>query len=177
MRGTMGAKRRLLVGVAAGIVCLLAARPVVGACWSEHPGAQEAFRNGFENYVESEWDDAISQFERAAELRSEPDGNCTVQLYGRGRDKKAYYLPYYLLGVSAYEYLTRSADEEAACRAAVGHLTVSLEWRNSTFDIYRARFRREWSTLREILETCDAPTEEGAAAAWNELRALVLSAP
>lgn len=133
------------------------------ACWDDHPGAEREFREGYESYSKGQWEDAIARFRKAKADRRDPDGSCPVQLYGRSRRSKAYYLPYFYLGVASFRRLDESGNHLAACEDAEMFFGMSMRWRGETFDIYRSRFRNEWGQLTEIQTSCgfDLGTDVG----------------
>ena len=147
----MGCAGRWLIAVAIGLFCWTS--PAL-ACWEDHPGAEREFRDGFESFNNQQWEDAIDRFRKAKAERRDPDARCPVQLYGRSRSAKAYYLPYYYLGVASFRHLSQSGDEAAACEDAAMFFGMSMRWREQTFDIYRSRFKRQWSELEEIRDSC-----------------------
>jgi hypothetical protein len=142
---------RWLIPAVVGILCSVS--PAL-ACWDDHPGAERAFRDGYESFSNEQWEDAIERFRKAKAERRDPDGSCTVQLYGRSRDGKAYYLPYFYLGVASFRHQTASGDQAAACEDAELFFGMSMRWREQTFDSYRSRFRQQWSQFEEIRDTC-----------------------
>jgi hypothetical protein len=142
---------RWLIPVAIGV--LASVSPAL-ACWEDHPGAEQEFRDGFEFFNNEQWEDAIERFRKAKTERRDPDGSCTVQLYGRSRTGKAYYLPYFYLGVASFRHLSGGGDQAAACEDAELFFGMSMRHRERTFDSYRTRFRKQWSEFEEIRETC-----------------------
>lgn len=142
---------RWLIPVAIGLFATVS--PAL-ACWEDHPGAEREFRDGFESFNNEQWEDAIERFRKAKGERQDPDGSCTVQLYGRSRSGKAYYLPYFYLGVASFRHLSGSGDPVAACEDAELFFGLSMRHRERTFDSYRTRFRRQWSEFEEIRDAC-----------------------
>jgi len=150
--------RRL--AAAAVLAALLACvGPSAGvACWDEYSDAEKAFREGFEFFLDKEWERAIDRLKDAKEDRREADANCTVQLSARRSDHKAYYLPRFYLGVASFKMFDALGDENRACEEAMmffgDSLRVKQGERRTIYEKYRSRLRDEWAQLNEIREIC-----------------------
>ena len=142
----------------------LAAAPAE-ACWEEFPRAERAFREGIEAFQDGEYSLAIERFRESRDARREPDPSCTVQLYGRGPQSKAYYLPYYYLARSFYLGREQLLESEMSCPDALHYRTQSLDRRGQTYDVYRRRFRSHLADLDDLSSVCDVNSPEGTLAA------------
>lgn len=147
--------RVLSLAVLVGAGFALAPAPAE-ACWGEFPRAERAFREGIEAFNRGDFALAIERFRESRDARREPDPSCTVQLYGRGPDSKAYYLPYYYLARSFYLGRDELPDADHTCPDAVHYTSMSLERRGETYDVYRRRFRSHLSDMDDLLEACGA---------------------
>ena len=124
------------------------------ACWGDHPKAERAYREGIEAFKNGDFSRAIDRIGEARKTRATPDGNCTVQLYGRGRDKKAYYLPYYYIGMAYLSQIEKAEDRDRVCSEAKRFRWISLKWSEDTYDAYESRLSQQISNLDRILEAC-----------------------
>lgn len=157
------ASRLVLAAMLAGGVFVFGAPPTA-ACWEEHPRAERAFRDGIEAFHRQDFELAIERFREARDARRDPDGSCTIQLYGRGSESKAYYLPYYYLGRAFYEGREQLGEAEFSCQDAVHYFGLSLERRGETYDVYSRRFRNHMSIMDDVRRACDDSLLDAAGA-------------
>ncbi len=155
--------RRWILLLAAGLLASNAA--VAKDCWKGHLEAQQEFRDGFASYLDGDkarnkqeklrlFEEAIEGLTKAKGDRRDPDGNCPVQTGGRNAGEKAYYLPYFYLGVASFKKRQLEGDVALACDDAEVYFGMAMRWRRETFYKWESRFEDHLEELEAISEDC-----------------------